>query len=584
MIPILRLVAPVLLAAAQPAVAAADDAAAQLKAIADRYGERQAERDVHAQLSLGRGVRRIPTLSLADLEAEAGFARELLRELDVVPLQSLGTEERLTAEALRWLLNDAQTLPQTYLFGFPAPYSLTELGPIGTALASNPLKSSEDRKAYLSLLASVAARFEAMRVRVRDQEARGIRMTRRQIPRGLAALQGLRAQVDGWGAVADSRLAGLAPEDRAAFRSLAKEGAARILPAIDALVASFDDRYQAQAPDTVGLWQYPGGLDHYRLLARRSTTMDIEPAALRDLGQRLLDENNRELDALSARLQVPGGRAGLRSYANGNPRFLARTPEAVMERYRVCLAGIEPKLPQFFSRMPKAPYRARRLDPAKEAGLTFGFYQQPTPAEPYGEYHFNGSKLESRSQIPACALIFHELVPGHHFHLALQTENEALPAFRRTGGFTAFNEGWAEYASNLAREMGALNDPIDLLGRLMNNSFIFSRLVVDVGLNQDAWPIDRARAFMRANTFSSDEEIESELLRYSSDIPAQALAYGAGYAAIADLRREIETATGRGFDIRRFHDEVVGHGALPMDVLRAHVRRSLTGSVEHPAR
>lgn len=563
-------------AADAPIEMARDEPATTLRGIVDRYGAHQLARSLAAQMTLGRAAGALPTLSIRDLAAEAAFARSLLTELDRVPLARLGAEDRLTAETLRWLLHNAETLPQDYWYTFPAPYTLSELGDVGPALASNPLATASDRAAYVALLGSIADRLQAMRQRLADQDARGIRMTRRQIPRGRAVLENFRTEAARWSVVPDDRLARLPENERRPFAQAVQAASARIVPAADALLAALGPSYEAKAPDTVGLAQYPGGRDYYRMLARRSTTMTIEPTALQALGQRMLDANNEALADLATKLGVPGGRPGLRDYANSDPRFIAKSADEVVARYDRCLARLTPRLPAYFGRLPKAPYRTRRLDPGDEAGMTFGYYKQSSSAQPYGEYRFNGSNLEKRSLASACALIFHELMPGHHLQRELQAERAGLPAFRRTSDdFTAFSEGWAEYASNLTREMGALDDPYDLLGRLMMNNTIFTRLVVDVGLNHDGWTYDRARDFMRANTFYSDAEIDSEILRYSSDIPAQALAYASGYLAIADLRQETERRLGRRFDIRRFHDEVVGHGSLPIDVLKDNIRRTL---------
>jgi uncharacterized protein (DUF885 family) len=170
----------------------------------------------------------------------------------------------------------------------------------------------------------------------------------------------------------------------------------------------------------------------------------------------------------------------------------------------------------------------------------------------------------------------HELTQGHHLHLALQLENHDIPDFRRTGGaFFAFNEGLAGYASKLARELGGYDDPHDLVGRLLLNAMIYTRLVVGVGLNYDGLALNRASAFMRESTDISDAEIESELLRSSLDLPGKALAYGAGMTALPDSRRQVEAHQGVAFDLRRFHSEVVGHGALPLRVLEPHVLKIL---------
>jgi uncharacterized protein (DUF885 family) len=220
----------------------------------------------------------------------------------------------------------------------------------------------------------------------------------------------------------------------------------------------------------------------------------------------------------------------------------------------------------------QAAYGVKRLDAVLEGStFTFGMYEVPTTVEPMGFYRFNGSKLSERPQINAAALIYHELVPGHHFQINLQRENESLPAFRRLNDHTAYVEGWGEYASDLASEMGLYGDPYDEYGRLGMDIFLSSRLVVDTGMNLLGWPRAKAIEYMLAHDLESETQITSETLRYSAAMPAQALAYKMGSAKIRELRRHAEKALGSRFDIRRFHDAVLGSGSMPLTVLEKHV-------------
>jgi uncharacterized protein (DUF885 family) len=203
--------------------------------------------------------------------------------------------------------------------------------------------------------------------------------------------------------------------------------------------------------------------------------------------------------------------------------------------------------------------------------MTFGYYQWPTPAEPTGRYFYNGSSLDERPLVQAAALIYHELIPGHHFQVSLQTENEDLPSFRRNSFPTAFSEGWAEYASGLAGEMGMYGEPYDRYGRLASEIFLASRLVVDTGMNALGWPREEALDYLRERLLESETQLATETLRYSVDIPGQALAYKVGAMAILDLRRHAREELGEGFDVRRFHQAVLDHGAMPLDVLAEHV-------------
>jgi uncharacterized protein (DUF885 family) len=208
-----------------------------------------------------------------------------------------------------------------------------------------------------------------------------------------------------------------------------------------------------------------------------------------------------------------------------------------------------------------------RLDAAAEATMTFGYYAPPTPDERVGRYRYNGSKLDERSLVSAGPLVYHELAPGHHFQIALASENQAIPEFRRELWDTAYVEGWGEYASGLAEEMGMYEDPYDLYGRLSMDMFLSVRLVVDTGMNAQGWPLARARAYMREHLIESDTQIATESLRYSADIPGQALAYKMGSRALWDLRRKAEAALGSRFDLRRFHDCVLSSGSLPLATL-----------------
>ena len=203
--------------------------------------------------------------------------------------------------------------------------------------------------------------------------------------------------------------------------------------------------------------------------------------------------------------------------------------------------------------------------------MTYGFYQAPTASDPRGYYYYNGSSLADRSLLSAAALVYHELIPGHHFQRSLQNENPDLPSFRREAAWTAYTEGWGEYASSLAGEMGMYEDPYDRAGRLSMDAFLSARLVVDTGMNALGWSRARAIAYMKENTLESDTQIATETLRYSCDVPGQALAYKMASAKIRDLRARAERALGPSFDIRRFHDVVLGSGPMPMAVLERHV-------------
>jgi uncharacterized protein (DUF885 family) len=545
------------------AAAADPDASAALAALTRDYDAHALQRDVYGQVSLGQAAGALPVRDRADLEREVAYADGVRAKLSAVPVAGLTTEERLTAAVLRWQLDDTATALAGDAFVFPGPYGMSELNFVGTALAANPLQTKADEAAYLALVGSAGRQLDAMADRLWRQAAKGIFMPQAQVPRALKALAALRDQAAAWAKPARSA--------SPAFAGQAAAETQAVLAALDRVSGVLGPDYLARGPVNSGLAQYPGGKAYYRQLVKSYTTMETTPEALAAIGREGLKRNSRELASLADRLGITGGHAGLKHFVETDPGFFVKTPEALAARYQHCMDRIAPLLPAWFDPLPKAPYHTRRLDPALEPGMTYGYYEQPISDRPEGEYRFNGSNLDKRSQFNACGLIFHELMPGHHLQVASQLENTALPSFRRTLNIGAYAEGWAEYASNLARDMNAYPDDRDLLGRLMMNAQIYSRLVVDVGLNYDGWTLAEAAKFLRENTFISEPEIESDLFRYGTDIPGQALSYGAGAVEIAAIRRDAEKQAGKDFDIRRFHREVIGHGPLPMAVLRAHV-------------
>ena len=327
----------------------------------------------------------------------------------------------------------------------------------------------------------------------------------------------------------------------------------------------------AQAPQIVGLSQYPGGRAYYRRLVRFHTTLDVTPEKVHELGMAEVARLNAELDGLREAIGFEGTPAEFRRHLRADPRFVPASAEEIGDRLLTAQKRIASKIPLFFGKTPSAPAGIRRLSPDLEEAVTYGYYQQPTATDPRGYYFYNGSSLGSRSLLSSAALIYHELVPGHHFQKSLQLENSELPGFRREGGGTAYTEGWGEYASSLAGEMGMYEDPWDRAGRIGMDLFLSSRLVVDTGMNALGWSRARAIAFMKENTLESDSQIATETLRYSCDIPGQALAYKMGSAKIRELRVKSEHALGAGFDVRRFHDAVLGSGPMPLGVLERHV-------------
>jgi len=509
----------------------------------------------------------------ARVREQAALARGILMRLEAIDTSKLTHDEWVTHALLSYeaeLQRDRETF---YWFDFRVTPYASPLGRVLTArFASLQVATAADRLAYLDALFALPAEITAHEARLRSQMARGIVLPDAELALVVPFVRSIVADpASSAFAVAPARIASVPTADRDAFRAAVDDAIRMVVPAINGLAAYLDGAYRAKAVDQVGVGQYPGGRDYYQYLIRRNTSLDLTPAQIHQIGLDEITRLERRLDEVRATAGFTGTLAQFRQYLKTDRRFFAKNSDEFGALMMAAIARIEPKVSAYFMRTPKAPYGVLRLDPALEASMTFGFYQLPSTAEPRGLYRFNGSQPEERSVLMADALIFHELVPGHHFQMALRNESPRLSPFRRGAGYTTFTEGWAEYASDLAGEMGLYDDPYDMAGRLSMDLFLSSRLVVDTGMNALGWTRERAMQYLRDHTLQSDVEIATETLRYSTDLPGQALAYKMGSLKIHELRRQAQARLGAAFDLRRFHDHILEAGPMPLSALEAHL-------------
>jgi uncharacterized protein (DUF885 family) len=552
--------------------------------IAERTWQYRLAQSPYLQLRNGVRVTELPAGSLEEAEADADFGRNLLSELEQIDTHGLTDEELQTFGFLRYDLGNLAESPGQWWTLFPvAPYQAFLLGLYGQLLFE-PFRFEEpgDPDRYLSLMSDYGAALRAMLARVEAQAGRGWLLPWPALPGTRATLAGLKSAASGVFRIDNGRTSRLPAAEATAF----KEREARIYdreiePAFDALLEYLGDDYAGHAPEAVGIGQYPGGDEAYQRWMRFHLSFDIDPQIVHDTGLEQVAGLTEAMAEVRGDLGFAGGEAEFAEHLVAAGRMHAASAEEVEATFMRHIERIEPVLGSYFSVTPEAPYGVRRLDAASEAGQSYGYYQPPTEAEPTGLYRYNGSGLDTRSQINAAALIFHELVPGHHFHLARQKENESLPMLRREAiELTVFNEGWAEYSAKLAGEMGLYDDPYDHYGHLIHQRFLAQRLVVDTGMNAFGWKLQKAREYMKVNTLESDEQVATETLRYSTDMPGQALGYRLGFLKFTELRSKAEAELGEAFDVREFHEVILGAGALPMTEVEASVERFIVAQRE----
>ncbi|MFI6730411.1 DUF885 domain-containing protein [Streptomyces atratus] len=559
-------------------------AAREVERLAASYWDFLLAREPSLRTRRGLPVESLPGVSAAEAEERAGFAAGVLDRLGTLRPAQLPGPAADTEGFLRALAEqEAEAGRFHWLTPTATPYQLFSLQQYGdTVFRPYRFEHRADADRYVSLVRDLARCVETIGDKAAGQAARGFLIPAPALAGVRTTLTRLRASAARYVRADAERLTRLDAASRGHLRdAVAGLVAAELEPAFDRLLALVGDPdYRRRAPRAVGWAHYPEGEAAYRAFVRTYTSGDTPPERLHELGREHCRELSERMREMRATLGFAGTEAEFHERLATEPRLYAATPEEVEARYRGHLDRLTPLLPRWFAVLPRAPYGVARLDPALEASMTFGYYEPPTAMQPVGRYRYNASDLAHRSLLGAAALIHHELAPGHHFHLARQAENTALPDLRRElVTFAGFQEGWAEYAAGLAWEMGLYDDPWDAYGRLAHERFTAQRLVVDTGLNLGTMTLEQARTLMRAHAAAeSEEQITTELLRYATDMPGQALTYRAGHAEFTALRAAHERGAGATFDVRAFHEAVLAGGTLPFPALRRRVARELHGA------
>jgi uncharacterized protein (DUF885 family) len=331
----------------------------------------------------------------------------------------------------------------------------------------------------------------------------------------------------------------------------------------------------ARDDDHPGLSHLPGGTATYLRLSRAHTSIEIVPETVHGIGLEEIRRIDGEFVKLGARLLDTDGLAATLAALRDDPALHFRTRQEVADVARASLARANAAIGDWFGRLPKAPCEIVVMAAHEEKHSTIAYYREPAAdgSRP-GQYYINTYAPETRPRYEAESLAFHESVPGHHLQLAIMHELTDLPAFRRFNGSTAFVEGWGLYTERLSEEMGLLSGDLDRFGVLSFDAWRASRLVVDTGMHALGWTRQQAIDFMTEHTALGENNIANEVDRYIV-YPGQALAYKTGQLEILRLRAEVQARQGDRFDIKRFHDTVLGSGALPLPVLREVVERAL---------
>jgi uncharacterized protein (DUF885 family) len=362
--------------------------------------------------------------------------------------------------------------------------------------------------------------------------------------------------------------ADISPEDQKRLTQQITDAInADVIPAYKTFATFLRSEYAPEGRTTLSITSLANGEKRYENDIYARTTTRMKPDEIHQLGLREIDRIQAEMTAI-AKKEGFADLASFRASLKTNPKYIPTSADQILDDFRRYIAQMEPKLPELFTLLPKSPVTVEAIPAFQAAAATHYVTGTPDGKRP-GRVVVATSNFAERSMIDDEAVAYHEGVPGHHMQLSVQQQLTGMPKFRLHGlGFNAYIEGWALYAEELGKEVGFYQDPVSDYGRLSSELFRAVRLVVDTGIHSKGWSRDQVVDFMRKSGAVDEPTIQSETDRYIA-WPAQALSYKLGQLKIRELRERAKKELGPKFDIRKFHDEMLDGGTLPLDLLEA---------------
>jgi uncharacterized protein (DUF885 family) len=496
-------------------------------------------------------------------EGDAAF----LQRLEAIPTDGFSDQDQLSHDLLIRVLR--QRIADFNLKEFEMPIN-TQSG-IHTNLAdlplSVPLDSVKHYEDYISRLHQIPLALsqvtEVLRAGMKDK-LMPVRFLAEKIP---AQCQGI-IDADPFLLPTKKYPASISPEDQKRLTQQITDAVnADVLPAYKAFAAFIQTEYAPQGRTTLSITSLADGQKRYENDIYARTTTHMTADEIHQLGLREIDRIEAEMTAI-AKKEGFADLASFRASLKNNPKYIPTSAEQILDQYRHYIAQMETKLPDLFTLLPKSPVTVEAIPAFNASAMTHYMTGTPDGKRP-GRVVVATSNFAERSLIDDEATAYHEGVPGHHMQLSVQQQLEGLPKFRLHGlGFNAYIEGWALYAEQLGKEVGFYQDPVSDYGRLSSELFRAVRLVVDTGIHAKGWSRDQVVEFFRKSGAVDEPTIQSETDRYIS-WPAQALSYKLGQLKFRELRDRAQKELGPKFDLRKFHDEMLDGGTLPLDLLDA---------------
>ena len=508
------------------------------------------------------------------------FTERWLAQVEAVGPEGLSGSDLINYEIF---VADAKETLESYRFpGWMLPVNQMDsiasfAVQLGSGTGAQPFKTVEDYDDWLVRAGRLPVLFDTSIANMRAGVEAGVVQPRvlmeKVVPQLDALIKDDPEETLFWGPI-ENMPANFPDADRerltAAYRTLIAD---QLMPAYRELRDFIADEYLPATRDTFGLDKLPDGEAWYAFNAKQSTTTDLTPAEIHQIG---LDEVARihgEIEEVMAQVGFEGTMQEFFHFMKNDPQFVFETEEELLEYYRALEDRIDAKIPEQYSLVPEAPFEIRAVEPFRAESAAGGQYYPPNDdgTRP-GIFYVNTYDLPTRKSWDAESLYLHEAIPGHHFQIALQIELDDMPDFRRWGGENAFAEGWGLYAESQGKALGIYTDPYQYFGRLQNELWRAIRLVVDTGLHSKGWSREQVIDYMLENSAQSEVQAIAEAERYIA-WPGQALGYKIGELKIQELRARAEAELGDKFDVRAFHAEVLKDGAVPLSVLEGKIDR-----------
>lgn len=555
------------------------DASTALQALFDEQFERNLELNPLSATAIGDDRyddRMAISNSQAYRDADRAMDEEFLARLLEIDREALSYQEKLSYDIFR--IRREQSLEGNQFPFYMQPmnqfYLMTNFFvQLGSGSSMHPFKTVKNYDDWLSraddILVNIDEAIENMKVGMREGVVQPRILMEKAIPQINAHIVDSADESNFWMPITNMP-EDFSEADRERLTTAYREAIeSKIVPTYQRLSNFIGDEYLAATRETVGLGDQPNGANWYEYMIRVRTTTDMTADEIHQVGLDEVARIHSEMRGVMEEVGFEGDLKDFFEYTMADDQFFFDEPEQLIQGYRDMSANIEELARKLFDVAPKTAFEVRRVEPFREASASGGSYSSGTPdgSRP-GIFYANAYDLRARPKWAMENLYLHEAIPGHHFQISLQRENENLPEFRRFGGFTAYSEGWGLYAETLGKELGVYEDPYSYFGALNAELWRSIRLVVDTGLHAKGWSRQDVLDYMYANSAVAPARAISEAERFMA-IPGQALAYKIGQLKIREIRNDAEARLGDKFDVVAFHREILKDGAMPLSMLES---------------